>query len=193
MTRTTSTVFLTALLAVGAGAGVAGCDAGGPASGASSPSASASVSRQQLLALGQEWVQCIRDHGMTRMPDAELSSEGYLQFPPGGGYNWKGDLRNHPAAIEACKSIEDRYPPTAFRPKQQLSAEDLRKLGEYAKCIREHGIPEFPDPNAAGVFDLSGTSLANGVPPRQMNPAAQACKQIWSGDVRIQDNGGGKK
>ncbi|MGR6318245.1 hypothetical protein Q2K19_01595 [Micromonospora soli] len=187
MTRTTSTVFLTALLVVG----VAGCDRGGSLSGGSSPSASASVSRQQLLALGQEWVQCIRDHGMTRMPDADLTSDGFLQFPPQGGYEWKSDLRNHPGVIEACKSIEDRYPPTAFRPKQQVSAEDLRKLGEYAKCIREHGIPEFPDPNAAGEFDLTGTPLANGLPPQQMNAAEQACRQIWSGDIRVRDNGGG--
>ncbi|SCL34711.1 hypothetical protein GA0070624_5063 [Micromonospora rhizosphaerae] len=191
MTRTTSTLFLTALLAVCAGA--AGCDPGRSASGASSPSASASVSRQQLLALGQEWVQCLRDHGLTRMPDADLTPEGYLQFPPQNGYNWKADLHNRPQVIEACKSIEDRYPPSAFRPKEQVSAENLRKLAEYAKCIREHGIPEFPDPNAAGEFDLTGTSLANGVPPQQMNPAAQACRHIWSGDIRIQDNGGGKK
>ena len=192
MTRTTSTVFLTVLLAVGAGA--AGCDRGGSASGASSPSASASVGRQQLLALGQEWVQCLRDHGLTRMPDADLTPDGYLQFPPQGRYNWKGDLRNRPQVIEACKSIEDRYPPTAFRPKDQVSAEDLRKLAEYAKCIREHGIPEFPDPNAAGEFDLTGTSLANGIPPAQMNPAALACRHIWSEGLRILDNnGGGKK
>ncbi|MFG2058399.1 hypothetical protein ACGFI9_30685 [Micromonospora sp. NPDC048930] len=189
MTRTMSTVFLTVLLAVGA----AGCDTGGAASGASSPSASPSVSRQQLLALGQEWVQCIRDHGLTRMPDADLSPDGYLQFPPQGGYNWKADLRNHPGAIEACQSIEERYPPTAFRPKQQFSADDLRKLGEYAKCIREHGVPEFPDPNAAGEFDFAGTPLANAEPP-QMRAATEACRQIWSGDVRIQNGpGGGKK
>lgn len=191
MTRTTSTVLLTALLAVGTGA--AGCDPGGSPSGASDPSASASVSRQQLLALGQEWVQCLRDHGLTRMPDAELSPEGYLQFPPQGGYNWKADLENRPRVIESCKSIEGRYPPSAFRPRQQLSAEDLRKLAEYAKCIREHDIPEFPDPNAAGEFDLTGTSLANGNPPPQMDAADQACKHIWSGEIRIDGAGGGGK
>lgn len=187
MTRTTSTVFLTALLAVGA----AGCDSGGPPSRTSNPSASASASRQQLLALGQEWVQCLRDHGLTRMPDAELSPEGYLQFPPQNGYDWKADLTNRPRIVDACRSIEDRYPPSAFRPRQQFSAEDLRKLAEYAKCMREHGVPEFPDPNADGGFDLTGTSLANGN-PAQMAAANQACKHIWSGEIRI-NGGGGKK
>jgi hypothetical protein len=184
-------MFFAALLAVGAGA--AGCDLGGSPSGASQPSASASMSRQQILALGQEWVQCIRDHGFRRMPDAQLTPEGYLQFPPQSGYNWKADLVKHPGILDACKSIEARYPPSARRPRSQVSAADLRKLGEYAKCIRAHGVPEFPDPNAAGEFDLSGTSLANGGLRQQMRAAEQACKHIWSGEIRVNDGGGGKK
>ncbi|WP_179855362.1 hypothetical protein [Paractinoplanes atraurantiacus] len=188
MTRTTSAVLITALIA----AGVAGCDAGGRGRSAG-PSASTSAAPQQLLALGQEWVRCMRDKGMTRMPDAQLTPEGYLQFPNQGGYEWKRDLAAHPGIIEACKSIEDRYPPNAFRPKQAVTAEDLRKLAEFAKCVRQHGLPAWPDPNAAGEFDLRGTSLANGISGRQSEALDKACKHIWSGDIKVHDNGGGKK
>ena len=188
MTRTTCTVLLAVLL----GAGLAGCDSG-PA-GSAKPSASAAAGRQQLLALGQEWVQCLRDKGLTRMPDAELSQEGYIQFPAVNGYNWKDDFRKHQSIIDACQSIEDRYPPNAFRPHQQFSADDLRKLAEYAECVRQHGIPEFPDPNASGEFDLSGTSLANGIPGALREQAEEACHQVWDGDVRVTgDKGGAKK
>jgi hypothetical protein len=188
MTRTTCTVLLAALLA----AGIAGCDTGGPGGGSATPPSSAPAGRQQLLALGQEWVKCLRDKGLPRMPDPELSSEGYLQFPVAGGYNWKDDLRKHPATIEACQSIEDRYPPNAFRPRQQFTADDLRKLAEYAACVRGHGIPEFPDPNAEGEFDLSGTPLANGIPGALRDKADEACRQIWSGDVRVTGGTGAK-
>ena len=181
-------MLLTALLA----AGVAGCDTGG-SGGSAGPSASASANSQQVLALGQEWVRCMRENGLTRMPDAQLSPEGYLQFPPQGGYEWKRDLAKHPGIIEACKSIEDRYPPSAFRPRQAVSAEDLRKLAEFAKCVRTNGLPEWPDPNAAGEFDLRGTSLANGISGRQSQALDEACKHIWSGDIKVRDNGGGKK
>ncbi|GAA4608540.1 hypothetical protein GCM10023107_87130 [Actinoplanes octamycinicus] len=146
-----------------------------------------------MLALGQEWVQCLRDHGLTRMPDVELSPEGYLQFPAVDGYNWKDELRKHQDIIEACQSIEDRYPPNAFRPRQQYSADDLRKLAEYAKCLREHGIPDFPDPNAQGEFDVSGTSVEHGMSQRVREQAENACKSIWNGDVRIKGGAGGKK
>ncbi|WIM93183.1 hypothetical protein ACTOB_005154 [Actinoplanes oblitus] len=186
MTRTKSRLLLCALVV----AGIAGCDAGGPAV---SPSASASGNRQQLLALGQEWVRCLRDHGLTRMPDVELSQEGYLQFPAVDGYNWKEDLRTHRDIINACQSIEDRYPPNAFRPRQQFSADDLRKLAAYAKCVREHGVPDFPDPNAAGEFDVTGTSLEHGIPGRLRDQADAACHTIWSGDVRVTGGTGGRK
>ena len=191
MTKT-STVLLTVLVV----AGLAGCD-GGPSASAN-PTASASASRQQLLALGQQWVQCLRGHGLTRMPDAQLTQDGYLQFPPAGTYNWKEDLGKHRSIIDACQSIEDSYPPNAFRPKDQVSADDLRKLAEYAKCARAHGIPDFPDPDATGTFDVTGTSLAHGIPATVKNQVDQACQAIWSGKITMtggsgDKNGGGKK
>jgi hypothetical protein len=173
-------------------AALAGCQAGG-ASGSATPSASAAVSRQQLLALGQEWVQCLRGKGITRMPDAQLTEDGYLNFPPQGGYNWKEDVGKHQDVINSCKSIEDKYPPNAFRPKQQLSADDLRKLAEYAKCMRAHGLPAWPDPDADGSFNLAGTSLANGIPKAVNDKATQACSSIWSGKISVNSGPGGKK
>ncbi|GIF47258.1 hypothetical protein Afe04nite_17970 [Asanoa ferruginea] len=174
-------------------AGLAGCQVGA-ASGSATPSASPSVSRQELLALGQEWVQCMRGKGLTRMPDAQLTEDGYLTFPPEGGYNWKEDASKHQDIIEECKSIEDRYPPNAFRPKAQLSADDLRKLREYAECVRTHGIPAWPDPSSDGSFKLDGTPLANGVPQDLMDKATEACRSIWSGKIAINGGpGGGKK
>ncbi|MFF5289879.1 hypothetical protein [Paractinoplanes globisporus] len=189
MKKIASTVLLTALV-------VAGCSGGGGA-GSPNPSASAAAGRQQLLALGQEWVQCLRTHGLTRMPDAQLTQDGYLQFPPAGNYNWKSDLSTHKSIIEACQPIEDRYPPNAFRPKQQLTADDLRKLAEYAKCVRAHGVPDFPDPNQAGEFDVAGTSVERGMSKQMNDQIDQACRSVWSGDVKItggsNEKSGGKK
>lgn len=187
MNKTTRTLFLTALLTVG----IAGCS-GGPPGGSANASASASTNRQQLLALAQDWVKCMRDNGMPRMPDAEITPEGYLSFPPRGGYEWKADLDKHPGIIDKCRSYEDRYPPNAFRPKEQVTPEELRKLTEYAKCFREHGVPEFPDPGKDGVFDFTGTSLANGIPSAKRQAAEDACKNIWDGPIKV-NGGGGKK
>jgi hypothetical protein len=191
MTKSVSTVLLTALLAAGLATGLAGCGAGDSPS-APNPSA-CGADRQRLLALAQDWVQCLRDHGLTRMPDAQLTQDGYLQFPPQGGYNWKDDLRTHQAIIDACQPLEDKYPPNAFRPREQYTADDLRKLAEFAKCVRAHGLPDFPDPNQAGEFDVTGTPLANGMPGDLREQAEEACKSIWSGDIKITGGSGVKK
>lgn len=191
MTRT-STLLLTALLGGGlVAAGIAGCDGGSSAS--PNPSASGSAQRQQALAAGRNWVQCLRDHGVTRMPDATLDHDGYLQFG-NDNYDWKRDLQTHKSAITACDSLHDALPPDANRPKQQYSADDLRKLAEYAKCIRAHGIPDFPDPDAQGMFDFTGTSLANGGNGPKQDAANDACKGVWSGSIEVNGGpGGGKK
>lgn len=188
MRRTTSVLLLITSLATGS----AGCSFTRSA-GEAMPSASASADRGQILAVAQEWVDCLRGKGLTRMPDPQLNSDGYLEFPAGDGYDWKNDLRGRSAIVEACKAIEDRYPPNAFRPKAQFSAEDLRKLAEFAKCVRGHGLPDFPDPDAEGTFDLGGTPLANGIPAAKKDQATQACRHIWSGDIRTTGQNGGKK
>lgn len=188
MTKKSSTLLIIAVLATA----LAGCSGGG-GGGDPAASPSAGANRQQLLALGQRWVQCLRDHGLTRMPDAALSQDGYLEFVATRDYNWKDDLRNHRSIIEACQSIEDSYPPNAFRPKEQYSADDLRKLAAYAKCARAHGVPDWPDPDTSGRFDVTGTSLEHGVSDRIRNQVDQACKSIWSGDIKLSGGSGGKK
>jgi hypothetical protein len=192
MTTKLSTVLLTTLVGAGLVAGgLAGCRGGSSAS--ANPTASASAGRQQLLVLGQQWVQCLRSHGLTRMPDAQLTQDGYIQFPPVNGYNWKEDLAKHKSIISACQSIEDSYPPDAFRPKQQLNADDLHKLADYAKCVRAHGIPDFPDPDSTGTFNVAGTSLAHGISGHLQDQVDQACKSIWSGEIKMSGGSGGKK
>jgi hypothetical protein len=48
---------------------------------------------------------------------------------------------------------------------------------KYAACIRAHGVPNFPDPNAEGVITGSGT---NGFDPGSpaFRRAQQACRKL---------------
>jgi hypothetical protein len=44
---------------------------------------------------------------------------------------------------------------------------------KFAICVRAHGQPSFPDPNAQGAFQISG---GNGF--AQFRPAMQACQKL---------------
>jgi hypothetical protein len=49
-------------------------------------------------------------------------------------------------------------PPTGGEQPVDISPSAREQLASFAACIRAHGIPNFPEPNAQGMFDVGGTS-----------------------------------
>jgi hypothetical protein len=167
-----------AIVAIAAGLALGGCRGGGahPA-GSSSPTA---MSQAQLLALGHEYAQCIRQHGIPDFPDMVVI-DGRLSLPAATGNAAKMKLANNRAAQVACKSIEDRMPDTGpHHSRAPLPPAEIHKRIQWAQCMRQHGVPDWPDPDPNGEFhDL----------PAQKTPAILAamnsCKQFEpSGDGR---------
>lgn len=108
-----------ALLAAGCGS-----PAGGQAAG-SSP-------YQKAL----PFAQCMRSHGVPNYPDP-LSNGNF------------GDISNsiqHSPQYAGAKQTCTRLHPwnMVLSPHQQ--AQEMAQLLEYARCMRAHGVPNFPDP-----------------------------------------------
>jgi hypothetical protein len=55
------------------------------------------------------------------------------------------DSESLAAAQEKC----EKHLPNGGEP-EKANAEDLEKLQAYAKCMRDHGLPKFPDPDSDG-------------------------------------------
>ena len=52
----------------------------------------------------------------------------------------------------------------------------------YSRCMREHGIKDFPDPNSNGQIQLSAGPGSDLLPTNpQFNTAQQACKSLMPG------------
>lgn len=49
----------------------------------------------------------------------------------------------------------------------------------FARCMRTHGVHDFPDPNSNGSFDLSGEGALSPTNPTYRS-AAQACRSLGS-------------
>jgi hypothetical protein len=156
------------------------------------PSASPSaMSDAQILALGRELAQCIRDHGVPGLPDPTVQN-GRLILPSGAADNVPPDQAD--AAMAACRSIGDRLPASALgdqgdASRAPLSAADLAKARQYAQCLREHGLTDFPDPSANGVFDLTGTSMANEGKSERMRTAFDGCRDYDVPGIQLRSNG----
>jgi hypothetical protein len=75
------------------------------------------------------------------------------------------------AADNACKPL---MPSTVINPAQQASirAGNLR----YARCMRAHGIADFPDPNSQGAIQIQVSQPGSDLDPN--NPRFKAANSV---------------
>lgn len=168
--------------------GSGGCKPGGSHA---SPSASPSrMSDAQVLALGKELAQCIRDNGVPEFPDPKLEN-GQLVVP-GMDEMDEATKQRGELALEKCRPIMNRIPAAALGRDESgdgrhyATAEDVPKLRKFAECIRNNGVPEWPDPKPDGSFPIGEGSplITEGKSPRIIG-AMQACRQYWDGSITV--------
>lgn len=131
---------------------VSGCStptAGGTNPGTGSPGSADSASTGMVA-----YSKCMRGAGITDFPDP--NAQGKIDLGSGKKFDPNSDAFK--AADAKCKKLlpdggNAAPPPAAVGPAQI----------NYAKCMRENGVPKFPDPNAEGGIDLNGATL--GVDP----------------------------
>ena len=125
-----------------------------------------------------ELVVCARTHGDPTFPDPTIDSRGQATFPPG--------TQKPPAAtIAACQSIYDRLPASV----RGGGAPDIQMEIKFAQCMRAHGLPDWPDPQADGSYrlppDLQTASKSGPVWDRE-KAGWDACAQFNpSGQINI--------
>jgi len=147
------------LLAVATLALVGGCSGGAAHPTAHQAPENVNSPDTTLVAM----IACFRSHGLASFPDPV--------FDPNDGRwhlaNQRPDIT--PQVQRACASVIPHASPAPAIPSAQL-----RDLLNYAKCVRAHGVPEFPDPGADGVFRGLGTTMKTD--PR-IRSASGACER----------------
>jgi hypothetical protein len=180
--RPARATLLAAVLPAVLVAALAGCHSGGArAAATTSPSA---MSDDRILAIGREYSQCVRDHGVPNFPDLVLN-DGMLVLPEDNtADSSKQALQANKAAQDACKSILDKLPASAQKNRPPTAA-DVQNMLKFSQCMREHGVPEWPDPSNDGVFPILGTPLETEGKSARMVTAMQACRQYWDKGLRV--------
>ncbi|HWX10145.1 MAG TPA: hypothetical protein VNY33_09205 [Gaiellaceae bacterium] len=125
--------------AVGIALVAAGCGAG------SKPSASTTGSGS-LRAAWHQVVVCARAHGMPDMPEPTIDANGNATFPGVAKQQIPQQTR------AACQAVVNRLIPSGSN--HAYSQAQLNQLLQFARCMRSHGIHDWPDPNANGEFPL---------------------------------------
>jgi hypothetical protein len=127
---------LAAALLAACALAVAACGGEDPAGGASPSADRESEARDAML----NYARCMREHGVD-VPDPTFDGGRSLQRGPDPEDTKSGKFRE---AEQACKKYTDAIEPP------ELSAEQQQEFREAAlanaRCMREHGIENFPDP-----------------------------------------------
>jgi hypothetical protein len=122
----------------------------------SSNEAASSGDQDQAVA----YAQCMRENGVPAFPDPD--AEGRFR----GLSHEQQDDPQFRAAIEACRDLapggeHEKLGDPAF----------VEQMREFSQCMRENGVPDFPDPDAQGRLRGRGHE-------QQDDPEYQAAMEI---------------
>lgn len=146
------------------------------ACGSSSSKSSTTGASGSMLA----FAECMRAHGLPHFPDPLPSGSSAPQgadmvfgfaVGPGTGVNTQSPA--YQSAIQSCQKLL-----TGGRPRPGVPVTLKTQLLAHAQCMRDHGVPNFPDPKfpASGgiaTFDPPGVNLQSPA----YRKAVQACGQ----------------
>jgi hypothetical protein len=120
------------------------------AAGCGASSGSGSAGSGSIKAEFLAYSGCMRSHGVSDFPDPTTPAGGGVAFSIDGGPGSDLDPTNpkYKSANEACRAELPAGVQAPTPPSPKIAA-DVR----WARCMRSHGVPSFPDPNNQGAFD----------------------------------------
>lgn len=147
---------------------LAACGGGDEPSDTAKPAAS----RSSTASDGVAFAQCMRENGLPNFQDPQ----------PGKGMGEGVDVNSEAfkKAMDACRDTMPAPDQAAGGGQQQWSESDKLK---YAQCMRENGVPNFPDPDPNGGF-----RIPDGADPNtpQFKTAEEACAEHQPEGLRNQ-------
>ena len=165
---------------IAAATAIAACGSNSPGS----RSASSSAGRPTQAQMQQDAVnfaRCMRSHGVPDFADPTSPREFKISLNP--------STAQSPAFQSAQTSCRHLLP--GGGPRTQSTAQNqARAVGAlaFARCLRSHGFPSFPDPTSRG--ELTHEMLAGaGINPHQpaLLQAADACVSVTHGVITKAD------
>ena len=160
---------------------LAGCGGGGTHTAAAAGPGGGSGSTAHTQRVLDEYAQCVRTHGFPNFPDPRINASGELI--DGAAQPWVKQ-----AALQtdhACGNILSQLPPRVGQQSGPVTPAQLAQERRFAACMRQHGLPDWPDPQPDGSFRLSTTPYATMGKTGPVLTGIEACRQYETfGGVR---------
>lgn len=170
------------LCLAGAGIAVAGC--GSSSSSSDSVGSSGAKNAAFSNAQGLKFAACMRSHGVPNFPDPTGGRLDLRVQQSPGGTSVNGVTVSTPAFQSAMNSCRSDLP-NGGHPTAAQSAKARSQALAMSRCMRAHGVPNFPDPtfqngpNGGVGVRIGGSGLDPNSPAFQA--ASKACGSIFGG------------
>ncbi len=158
--------------ACGGGPSTPGVARGSPTSTAANASAGSTKQATGLLA----YASCMRSHGVPNFPDPAgsggIPKEGVISAFRAVSSSQASRAQN------ACQQLLPAGGSLSGQPSQTVTAQDQHYYLNAARCMRSHGITDFPDPifSGGGVnFPVASRTNQNST---QFTQAVHACEKL---------------
>ena len=107
--------------------------------------------------------QCMRSHGVSAFPDPSASGFSHLG-PEATGVSHTV----YQAALDACRHLVPNSYASSGTSQQVLS-----QVLTFSRCMRSHGVPNFPDPDSTGLQVPPGMTQSH-----QFQTAYGSCESL---------------
>ena len=123
-----------------------------------------------------KFAECMRANGVSAFPDPDASGELTIDgIANGSSVDTSSPVFEQ--ALSACKDLE----PPGFTGTKATPQQRTARL-EFAQCVRDNGVPDFPDPTPNGPLvdtnRIPSAATAGGM--SILNAAMQKCGQYAS-------------
>jgi hypothetical protein len=106
--------------------------------GGSSPTGTSAPHQEELAV-----AQCMRSHGVPDFPDPTANGD----IPNVSADSLGVSSSVYQSALNACRHLAPDATPSSGAQRRQM----LSQLLQFARCMRSHGVPDFPDPDSVGL------------------------------------------
>lgn len=172
MSRTLSPLAALAMVAL---ISLAGCG-NGSAGTSNSTATSGGNGTASIHEKAVKFAECMRTNGVSAFPDPSASGAFTIDQAVNGS-SLDPNSAAFKQAMSACKNLE----PPGFMGGKVTPQQRTARL-KFAQCIRDNGVPDFPDPTPNGpLIDTNRIPSLAGKDPRSdpgLNAAMHKCRDF---------------
>jgi hypothetical protein len=122
-----------------------------------------------------KFAECMRDNGVSEFPDPD-ASEGLTIDGVVNGSSLDPSSAAWKEAMGVCRDLQ----PPGFTGDEEVTAAEQETRLEFAQCIRDNGVEDFPDPAKGeplvNTYRIPSAATEGGM--SILNAAMQTCRDL---------------